>query len=221
MVVVPAGEFLMGSNEYDDEKPPHRVETKAPLAVGRFTVTFAEWDAAGLAHKPRDQGFGRGRRPAINVSWEDARAYAGWLSQTTGKDYRLLSEAAWEYCCRAGTTTRYAFGDSITHRQAQFSDRKLGDAKQTVKVGSFPSNHWGLYEMHGNVWEWCEENWHSDYKSAPQDCSVWSGGNVSSRVLRGGSWVSVNPVYLRSAVRDRDQPGYRGDLVGFRVARTV
>jgi hypothetical protein len=140
MVVVSAGEFTMGSKEYDSEEPPRRVTIKAPFAVGRFAVTFAEWDAAGLAHTPDDQGWGRGRRPVINVSWKDAEAYVSWLSQQTGKAYRLLSEAEWEYSCRAGTTTRYAFGDSITRQQAQFSDREAGDAKQTVEVGTFPPN---------------------------------------------------------------------------------
>ena len=135
MLVVPAGEYLMGANEYDDEKPPHRVTIKAPFAVGRFAVTFAEWDAAGLGHKPGDYGWGRGRRPVINVSWEDAQAYVGWLSQRTGKAYRLLSEPEWEYACRAGTTTRYAFGDSITKQQAQFSERELGDARRLSRLG--------------------------------------------------------------------------------------
>ena len=189
MVVVPAGEFTMGSNDDDFQKPPHKVTIKAPFAAGRFAVTFAEWDAAGLAHKPRDEGWGRGRRPVIYVSWEDAKSYAAWLSQKTGKEYRLLSEAEWEYCCRAGTTTKYAFGDSITRQQAQFSEGVWGSAKQTVEVGKFPPNAWGLYDTHGNVWEWCEDNWHADYTGAPQDGSVWQGGDISLRVLRGGCLV--------------------------------
>jgi formylglycine-generating enzyme required for sulfatase activity len=218
MVVVPAGEFTMGSNDYDSEKPPHKVSIKAPLAVGRFAVTFAEWDAAGLEHEPGDEGWGRGRRPVINVSCRHATAYVRWLSQRTGKAYRLLSEAEWEYACRAGTTTRYAFGDSITHQQAQFAERELGGAEQTAEVGTFAPNAWGLYDMHGNVWEWCQDNWHENYQGAPQDGSVWAGGNVSLRVLRGGSdYVD----YLRSAYRFWSVPAYRDSGIGFRVARML
>jgi formylglycine-generating enzyme required for sulfatase activity len=157
----------------------------------------------------------------INVSWEDAQAYVGWLSQRTGKTYRLLSEAEWEYACRAGTTTRYAFGDSITKQQAQFSERGLGDAKRTVEVGTFAPNAWGLYDMHGNVWEWCADNWHPDYKTAPQDGSIWAGGDQSLRILRGGSWDRNNPVMLRSAGRSGGRPSDRDLNVGFRVARTL
>jgi len=220
MVVVPAGEFTMGSNDHDSEKPPHKVTIRAPFAVGRFAVTFAEWDAADLPHKPGDQGMGRGQRPAINVSWEDAKAYASWLSQKTGKEHRLLSEAEWEYCCRAGTTTKYAFGDSITHQQVQFSEGEWGSANQTVEVGKFPPNAWGLYDTHGNVWEWCEDNWHADYKGAPQDGSVWQGGDASLRVLRGGPWSgdSDDP---RSADRFRIRPDFRDGNIGFRLSRTL
>jgi formylglycine-generating enzyme required for sulfatase activity len=213
MVVVPSGEFTMGSND-DEEKPPHRVAIEAPFAVGRFAVTFAEWDAAGLAHKPGDEGWGRGRRPVINVSWEDAQAYASWLSQQTGKTYRLLSEAEWEYCCRAGTTTRYAFGDNISTSQAHFG------AESTVEVGKFQPNAWGLYDMHGNVLEWVEDNWHPNYQGAPTDGSVWPGGDVFRRVLRGGAWYSL-PDNLRSAFRNWSLSDSRNDLVGFRVARTL
>jgi formylglycine-generating enzyme required for sulfatase activity len=219
MVVVPAGEFVMGSNEVDSEKPPRRVTIKSPFAVGRFAVTFDEWDAADLAHKPGDRGWGRGRRPVIDVSWEDAQAYVTWLSERTGKSYRLLSEAEWEYCCRAGTTTEYAFGDTITKQQAQFSEGEAGSAGMTVDVGKFLPNAWGLHDMHGNVWEWVEDNWHPDYKGAPQDGSVWPGGDTSLRVRRGGSWFLI-PRDLRSANRDRNPPTFRNDVVGFRVART-
>jgi formylglycine-generating enzyme required for sulfatase activity len=213
MVVVPAGEFIMGSSD-DDEKPPHRVAIRVPFAVGRFAVTFAEWDAAGLAQKPGDEGWGRDRRPVINVSWEDAQAYVSWLSHRTGKAYRLLSEAEWEYCCRAGTTTRYVFGDSISRSQAQ------AQASQTAEVGTFQPNAWGLYDTHGNVWEWCADNWHPNYRGAPGDGSVWPGGDVSLRVLRGGSWYD-NPDFLRSADRNGVRPGGRGNYIGFRVARTL
>ena len=146
MVVVPAGSFTMGSNENDSEKPPHTVTIRQPFAVGKFEVTFAEWEACvaggGCTSNtaPSDQGWGKGRRPVINVSWSDAKEYAAWLSRKTGKTYRLLSEAEWEYAARAGTTTKYVFGDTITKRQAQFSEGDYGSAKQTVEVGTFPAN---------------------------------------------------------------------------------
>jgi formylglycine-generating enzyme required for sulfatase activity len=212
MVVVPTGNFIMGSTKHGSEMPPHSVRINAPFAVGRFPVTFAEWDAATLPHRPSDRGWGRERRPVINVSWVDAKAYVGWLSQRTGKAYRLMSEAEWEYCCRAGTTTTFAFDDTITPVQAQFS------AKETAEVGAFRPNAWGLYDVHGNVWEWCEDNWHADYQGAPQDGSVWQGGDASLRVLRGGSW-GVYQDHLRSSIRSRNPPEFRADFTGFRVAR--
>jgi formylglycine-generating enzyme required for sulfatase activity len=219
MVVLPAGSFTMGSNDYDSEMPPHTVTIQRPFAVGKFEVTFAEWDACvadgGCRHRPGDQGWGRGRRPVIYVSWNDAKEYVAWLSRKTGKTYRLLSEAEWEYAARAGTTTRYAFGDTISESQAQFS------AGKTVEVGSFPPNRFGLHDMHGNVWEWVEDSWHSDYNGAPLDGSMWTGGNMSLRVLRGGSWLYIDPGSLRSAIRSRYRPGIRDSVVGFRVARTL
>lgn len=224
MVVVPAGDFTMGQADGDDdEKPPHKVTIKAPFAVGRFAVTFDEWDAAlaegGVNHKP-ESNWGRGRQPVINVSWEDAKAYCALLSTVTGKVYRLLSEAEWEYCCRAGTTTSYAFGATITKSQAQFSEDLPFSARQTVPVGSFPTNNWGLHDMHGNVWEWCEDNWHPNYQGAPADGSVWPGGDTWMRVVRGGSWYS-DPQDRRSARRNWFQPDDRGNSLGFRVARTL
>jgi formylglycine-generating enzyme required for sulfatase activity len=219
MVVVPAGSFMMGSNEEDRERPQRKVTIARPFAAGKYEVTFVEWHACvtngGCAHRPGDQGWGRGRRPAVNVSWHDAKEYVAWLSRKTGKTYRLLSEAEWEYAARAGTTTRYAFGDLISKSQAQLM------AGQTAEVGTFPPNAWGLYDMHGNVWEWCEDSWHADYKGAPQDGSVWQGGDVSLRVLRGGAWYDRGPVYLRSAFRFRLLPTSRNYDVGFRLARTL
>lgn len=145
MVVVPDGSFTMGSNDYDDEKPPHRVAIERAFAVGRFAVTFDEWDAAvtdgGLyRHRPRDEGWGRGRRPVINVSWDDVQAYAKWLSGKTGKTYRLLSEAEWEYCCRAGAITAHWWGDSMSKGLANYG----GGRSQSVSVDSFEANPWGL-----------------------------------------------------------------------------
>jgi formylglycine-generating enzyme required for sulfatase activity len=208
MVVVPAGSFTMGSKDRSSEQPLHKVSIERPFAVGRFAVTFDEWEASGLPHRPGDEGWGRGKHPVINVSWEDAKTYTEWLSRKTRKAYRLLSEAEWEYVARAGTTTGFWPGDSISTSQANFNDRERTGRGQflyhTVPVDDFRANPWGLYQVHGNVWEWCEDGWHDDYKDAPKDGSVWQGGDVSARVLRGGSWNSV-PDILRSAVRNWDR----------------
>jgi formylglycine-generating enzyme required for sulfatase activity len=155
----------------------------------------------------------------INVSWNDAKAYVAWLSRQTGKPYRLLSEAEWEYACRAGTTTRFSWGDDWpTPEQANFG-RKVG---KTTKIGSYPPNSWGLYDMPGNVWEWVEDCWNDSYQGAPCDGSAWTGGDGSRRMVRGGSWFSP-PGELRSASRANWGAGERlvglGGL-GFRVART-
>ncbi|MEL6662654.1 MAG: SUMF1/EgtB/PvdO family nonheme iron enzyme [Pseudomonadota bacterium] len=234
MVAIPPGRFLMGSpsNEerwsgYDGrEEPQHEVTIEYTFALGQYAVTFAEWDAAGARlERPGDQGWGRDRRPVIRVSWEDAQAYLGWLNERLGLDgkpdaYRLPSEAEWEYACRAGTTTPFSFGATITKAQAQFSEGKVGSAGSTVPVGSYPTNGFGLYDMHGNVWEWCADAWHETYEGAPADGSVWQGGDPSRRVLRGGSWNDV-PQNLRSAGRGRNGPSGRFNNIGFRVARTL
>ena len=226
MVVVPAGSFQMGSNKGDeDEKPVHTVKIGRPFAVGKFEVTFAEWDACvvagGCAHKPDDQGWGRGRRPVISVSWDDVQHYVAWLSKKTGKAYRLLSEAEWEYAARARTTTRYAFGDRISKRQAQFSERQILSAGNTLKVGSFQPNAFGLYDMHGNAWEWVTDCWNKSYSGAPTDGAAWTKGNCSLRVLRGGAW-SIDARSLRSADRDKSwMADSRGRDIGFRIARTL
>jgi formylglycine-generating enzyme required for sulfatase activity len=227
MVVIPPGEFLMGSKGgegEDNERPQHKVTIRQAFAVGKYPVTFAEWDAAvaqgGVAHKPGDQGWGRGRRPVIIVSWDDAQAYVKWLAGKTREPYRLLSEAEWEYACRAGTTTAYSFGDTISKKQAQFSEGSWGSAGGTVKVGSFPPNAFGVHDMHGNVWEWCEDCWNDNYNGAPADGLAWTTGNCAGRVLRGGSWSS-GPGYVRAARRIGSISGDRYNYVGFRVARTL
>ena len=156
----------------------------------------------------------------IGVSWHDAKEYAAWLSRKTGKTYRLLSEAEWEYAARAGTTMRYAFGDTIGKSQAQYSEDASGSAGKTAEVGSFPANKFGLHDLHGNVWEWVEDAWHPNYQGAPGDGSVWAGGDTSLRVQRGGSWLSF-PVVLRSASRHWYRPSNRYRDLGFRLARTL
>jgi formylglycine-generating enzyme required for sulfatase activity len=237
MVLVAPGKFWMGSKDGeggDNERPRHEVTIAKPLLVGKYPVTFAEFDYfkkhggamfSKLVFKeselPDDQGWGRGRRPVINVSWDDARAYVAWLSKATGKTYRLLSEAEWEYCCRAGTTTAYSVGDTITKQQAQFSEGKIGSAMQTVEVGTFAANTFGLHDMHGNVWERVEDAWHANYQGAPADGSVWQDGDKFLRVGRGGSWLDEIPRNLRSAYRGSSTTDNRSFNLGFRVARTL
>jgi len=226
MVVVPTGKFMMGSDGGDpDEKPAHEVVIAEPFAVGKFEVTFDEYAAcvAGggcTKHKsPYDFDWGRGRRPVVDVTWDSAREYAEWLSQKTGKPYRLLTEAEWEYAARAGTTTKYAFGDTITHDQANFSTGKQGAGK-TVEVGTYPPNAWGLHDMHGNVWEWVEDCFDENYEGAPSDGTARIFPGCPVRALRGGSW-DYEADEIRSSVRYALKPFYSINEVGFRVARSL
>ncbi|MDE0274019.1 MAG: formylglycine-generating enzyme family protein [Gammaproteobacteria bacterium] len=177
MVVVPAGEFLMGSSSGEvgrqgNEGPQHRVRIPQPFAVGVFEVTFTEWDAcqrdAGCVGFGGDEGWGRGEHPAINVSWNDAQAYARWLSEKTGTVYRLLSESEWEYAARAGTTTPYHFGQSMSEQLANCCQ----DYGMTLPGGAFPANGFGLHDIHGNVQEWVQDCWNDNYREAPTDASV-------------------------------------------------
>jgi formylglycine-generating enzyme required for sulfatase activity len=237
MVVVPAGKFTMGSpvgspdtEEHFKklERPQHEVTFAKPFAVGRFDVTFAEWDVCVEAGAcPRnsffvasDNDWGRGDHPVINVSWDDARLYVAWLSRMTGKEYRLLSEAEWEYAARAGTTTAYYWGDDVGKDNANCNGcGSQWDGKQTAPVGSFKPNGFGLYDMYGNVWQWVEDTYHENYEGAPNDGSAWIGSS-HSHVLRGGSWSDV-PSYLRAALRSTEPFDTRGDGLGFRLARTL
>ena len=235
MVVVPAGSFMMGSpsteaDRKDAEGPRHRVTIGSAFAAGVYEVTFAEWDACVRAggcggHNPDDEGWGRGRRPVMNVSWEDARAYVEWLSRETGERYRLLSEAEWEYVARAGTATSWYWGESESAqcRYANGADDYVACSdgyRYTAPVGSFEPNAFGLYDVSGNVVEWTEDCWNGSYAGAPSDGSAWRSGDCTRPVLRGGSWGNA-PVTLRSAVRVGDPAGFRILLDGFRVARTI
>ncbi len=228
MVVVPSGSFMMGSPEtegerYDGEGPVHRVTIARAFAVGVYEVTFSEWDACVSGggcggYRPDAEGWGRSRRPVINVSWEDTEGYVGWLSRKTGQTYRLLSESEWEYAARAGTTGRYFWGNRITPARANYGQNN----GKTVVVGSYPPNGFGLYDMHGNVWEWLADCYSGNYEGAPTDGSVWEAGDCSRSVLRGGSWFNEEiPDLLRSANRNWNSTGYRNFHVGFRVARTL
>lgn len=232
MIVVSEGRFTMGSpdseEDRDEDEGPQRSVNIAKFAVGRFEVTFAEWDACvedgGCGgYKPEDKGWGRGKRPVMNVSWNRAKSYVAWLSQKTGKPYTLLTEAEWEYAARAGTTSAYATGETISAEQARFSSGSSAAAKQTATVGSFKPNAFGLHDMHGNVWEWVEDCWHQNYDRAPKEGSAWfheDDGSCDFRMYRGGSWYNA-PEALRSANRTGSQPGFSISNIGFRVARTL
>jgi formylglycine-generating enzyme required for sulfatase activity len=231
MVVVPAGSFTMGGPT-NKEQPQHMVTFAKPFAVSRYELTFADWDAclAGggcNGYKTVDQGWGRGQQPVINVNWDDAQAYVAWLSQVTGKTYRLLSEAEYEYAARAGTTTTYPWGDDIKFNGQPMANcdgcGSKWDKTQTAPVGSFPSNKFGLYDMVGNVFEWTEDCVNKNYNGAPLDGAAWlaaNGGDCTNRILRGGSWGNP-PADLRSANRSGYTPDVRADLIGFRVGRTL
>ncbi|MCI0591136.1 MAG: formylglycine-generating enzyme family protein [Gammaproteobacteria bacterium] len=253
-VHIPAGEFLMGSPDSDNEaqdieKPRHRVKITKSFKMSRYEVTFEECDRFAYAtnrRSPSDSGFGEGKRkrlPVINVSWEEAVAYAKWLSQETGKHFRLPTEAEWEYAARAGTTDKRSWGDEPANacefanvfdkrNEARIRQRfsvpamwaahhDCEDAYSTIApVGSFKANAWGLHDMLGNVWEWVQDCPHDNYIGAPtlgsQSWEAENGGDCSKRVVRGGSWF-VAPRYVRVAHRSWNDPDDRGSGLGFRL----
>ncbi|MEM1239733.1 MAG: formylglycine-generating enzyme family protein [Cyanobacteria bacterium P01_H01_bin.26] len=257
MVLIPEGEFMMGSpqdeqgrdlygevqDDYkgvDVEGPQHLVRVPS-FFIGKYPVTQAQWRAVAALPQieqelePNPSSFKGDNRPVEQVSWHDAMEFCARLQKHTGKPYRLPSEAEWEYACRAGTTTPFHFGTSITTDLANYSgtDYEYGGRtfsgaygngphgvyrEETTDVGSFAiANAFGLYDMHGNVWEWCLDHWHKTYEEAPKDGRAWiSSGESELRVLRGGSWYG-NPEFCRSAFRDDYTPGDRSDNSGFRV----
>jgi len=235
MVWIPAGTFTQGSPtdepERDSDEGPQRTVNVPAFAMGRTEVTFDQWDACfadgGCSHNPDDEGWGRGDRPVINVRWNDAQEYVTWLSNKTGEDYRLPSESEWEYATRADTTGRFNTGDCITTDQANFDGNFPAQGcptgvyrQQTLPVASFAPNAFGLYDTHGNVWEWVQDCWNGSYDGAPTDGSAWMTGDCSLAVLRGGSWFGLGRI-LRSAYRTTDGRGTRYLSYGFRVARSV
>ncbi|MCY4513844.1 MAG: SUMF1/EgtB/PvdO family nonheme iron enzyme, partial [Candidatus Tectomicrobia bacterium] len=201
MVVIPAGSFRMGCVSgldcESDEKPVHTVTIPQPFAVSKYEVTFSNWEACVSGggckgYRPTDRDWGRGRRPVINVSWNDAKEYVDWLSSQTGQPYRLLTEAEWEYAARAGATTKYSWGNDIGRSRANCDGcGSPWDDSQTAPVGSFGANAFGLHDMHGNVLEWVEDCWNGSYSGAPSNGSAWLRGNCERRVLRGGSWYNL------------------------------
>jgi formylglycine-generating enzyme required for sulfatase activity/tripartite-type tricarboxylate transporter receptor subunit TctC len=230
MVVLPSGSFTMGSpaNEpgrHSNEGPQHEVTIAQRFAISQFELTFDEWDACvnagGCTGIRYDEGWGRGRRPVINVKWDQANAYLEWLAKKTGKAYRLLTEAEYEYATRAGTTTAYPWGNAIGLNNANCDGCGGGGEMKTAPVGSYAANGFGLYDMVGNVWEWTQDCYHASYVGAPSDGSAWTSGDCTSRVMRGGSWAN-HPDFLRSAsARLWDGPNARQNDLGFRVARTL
>ena len=251
MLRIPAGSFLMGAAETeadsrDNERPVHRV-TLGEFLLAQTPVTQAQWRAVAQWQRPEPDGdeewpqtldpdpvgklqdaerFRGDQRPVVNVSWNEAMAFCQRLRLRTGKNYTLPSEAQWEYACRAGTTTPFHFGETISSELANYNgtetygDGPKGEVReQTTDVGTFPPNAWGLYDTHGNVWEWCADHWHPNYEGAPADGRPWLDANEKaseSRLLRGGSWIGV-PRYCRSALRLPLRPDNADLGVGFRV----
>jgi formylglycine-generating enzyme required for sulfatase activity len=224
MILIPAGEFQMGDIQGggdDNEKPVHRVSVSA-FAMGRYEVTFEEYDRFADAtgrEKPEDEGWGRGNRPVINVSWNDATAYMEWLSEQTGKAYRLPTEAEWEYVARAGTETKYWWGNQIGKNWANcYNCGSQWDEQQTAPVGSFMPNPFGLYDTSGNVWEWTCSEYERRYSGKEQHCL--DDKNEGLFVLRGGSWEDI-AWWSRSSIRSRDSRTVRDGFYGFRPARLL
>ena len=235
MVKIPGGRFLMGSPETEKgrsehEGPQHWV-TLPEFFIGKYPVTQAQWRTVAALPKvsidlnPDPSGFKGNNRPVEKVSWNQAEEFCQRLSQARKQDYRLPSEAQWEYACRAGTITPFSFGETITTNLANYdgdstyaSASKGEDRGKTTEVGSFPSNAFGIYDMHGNVREWCADDWHDNYEGAPDNGSIWLSGNrVARKVLRGGSWFSL-PLNCRSACRiNAYSAGAINSLIGFRV----
>lgn len=219
MVLLPAGSFMMGSPASEkvrrgNDGPQHEVTISQSFALGRFVVTFKEYDYfcdQTRREKPGDQGWGRGRSPVMNVNHGDAEAYCAWLSKVTGSIYQLPTEAMWEYACRAGTTTAYAFGDDLTIEEANFEY----NVDQTNQVDAYPPNYWGLYGMHGNVWEWCADGRREYTQQAVTDPL---GPATGDRAMRGGSWIHDARTGA-AASRGRLDPEKRDVNIGFRCSR--
>ncbi len=242
MVFIPGGRFRMGGDIQGGgrarEKPVHTVTIK-PFAVGKYEITRAQfeafvdatnYDAGNTGNTWRNPGFSQtGQHPVVGVSWDDARAYIAWLNGRTGKRYRLLSESEWEYVARAGTETRYHFGNDAASLRGNANcwESVCADGfDRTAPVGSFGANAFGVHDMHGNVWEWVEDCLHGNYNGAPTDGSAWlerDGGNCGVRVLRGGSWSGNDAGDLRAASRGRDSRRGRDSIGddGFRLAQDL
>ena len=242
MIEIPASNFRMGASDFEQDlnsvtnsRPQHEV-TLHTFCMGKYPITQAQWQVVSTLPRvktslePDPSNFKGDNRPVEQVSWLDAVEFCRRLSNHTGREYRLPSEAEWEYACRAGTTTPFHFGETITTDYVNYDgnhpygDAPKGEARnETIDVGSFKAaNAFGLYDMHGNVWEWCADDWHDSYEGAPKDGSVWIKENKnyedpkSRKLLRGGSW-SNNAQYCRSAYRYDDSARNQSYIIGFRV----
>jgi formylglycine-generating enzyme required for sulfatase activity len=224
LVVIPSGDFNMGSTETTFERPPRKVTIANMFAIGRREITFEEWDncvgTGGCKYRPNDQGWGRGKRPVVDVSWDDAKAFVAWLSQRTRQRYRLPSEAEWEYAARAGTDTSFWWGRAVDKGYANCEDCGAAPTRQTLPVGSFRPNGFGLYDVSGNAAEWVEDCWNDTYRGAPSNGNAWTSGQCRQRVLRGGSFAGKSPL-IRSAARFRYDQDVRYYANGFRVVRDL
>jgi formylglycine-generating enzyme required for sulfatase activity/class 3 adenylate cyclase len=216
LIAIRGGSFAMGSNDDPTERPVHQVTIK-PFSIGKYPVTVQEWNECAAAKACGFTAIGKDDAPVSNVSWTDAQQYAAYLAQATKKPYRLPSEAEWEYAARAGTQTKYWWGDKLQQGMAGCKD--CGDlaAEQPAKVGSFRPNPFGLHDMGGGVDQWVEDCWHKTYQGAPGDGSAWSGGDCSAHVLRSGSWKNDSR-YVRPSNRDGYDTNVRYPTHGFRVA---
>ena len=238
LVAIPAGIFPMGSPEQEPqrsnrESPQHQVSVPA-FFIGKYPITQAQWRVVASFSpvtrelNPDPSRFKGDNRPVERVSWDAAVEFCARLTRHTGRPYRLPSEAEWEYACRAGTTTPFQFGQTITPELANYRGNVAFDRgptgefrRETTPVGSFPANAFGIYDMHGNVWEWCADSWHENYQDTPNDGSIWSSSNENPlRVNRGGSWNDI-PRYCRSAYRGRDNRSNMSGFIGFISFRVV
>ena len=226
MAVIPAGSFTMGSNgRHKYEKPAHDVTIAKAFAMGVYEVTFDEWqacfDEGGCARVPDDHKWGKGRRPVMNITWFETQPFVEWLSKKTGHTYRLPTEAEWEYAARGGTTTEFWWGDKIGVNLANCRDCKSQWSKKgSAPVGSFAPNPFGLYDVHGNEWEWLEDCWTPNYKGAPTDGSARLDGDCKSRVMRSGSWYYFSK-NSRSAWRFKNDARVKSYGIGMRVVREL
>jgi|SRR5208337_3785262 len=224
LVQIPAGHYRIGSPKDEPgheraEEPLTDITIAKPFAIGQFKVTFAQWDACaasgGCKYRPEDSSWGRGDRPVINVSWDDAHDYISWLRTRTKKSYRLPTEAEWEYAARAGSQGAYFWGDNISPSQANYNNRK-----GTVPVSMFEKNKFGLYQVHGNLGEWVEDCWRDNYAKIPRDGTGYRSDDCEKHVVRGGYWA-FGPEQIRSASRGSGDHAIRSPLFGFRIARDL
>jgi formylglycine-generating enzyme required for sulfatase activity len=230
MVVIPMGKFRMGDIQGvggKDEQPVYEVNITRPFAVGRYEITFDQYDEFARAtggKLPDDEGWDRGRQPVIHVSWNDAVAYAAWLSRQTDTRYRLPTEAEWEYAARGGTDTVYWWGNEVQQGLANcIGCGSRWDGKQAAPVGSFKPNPFGLYDTSGNVWEWVQDCRHENYQGAPVDGSAWEekdGGDCGVRGIRGGMWLRAHDI-VRSSSRFWNRPTRSARALGFRLVREI